>query len=64
MYEPINCNYKFKKIKQKMLDFNIINLNFTIGIYFRLIHTEGIVFSIKGMCRAMLYQKRGSLNSL
>ena len=43
-----------------MLDFNIINLSFTIGIYFRLIHTEGIVFSIKGICRAMLYQKRGS----
>ena len=56
MYEPINCNYKFKKIKQKMLDFNIINLNFTIGIYFRLIHTEGIVFSIKGIISRTMYR--------
>ena len=41
-----------------MLDFNIINLSFTIGIYFRLIHTEGIVFSIKGIISRTMYRHK------
>ena len=45
-----------------MLNFNIINLSFkSVNIHQVNAYKVGIMFSIKGMSRAMLYKKSGDL---